>query len=118
MASQPQHPGARPTALQRAQGLCELTALFIAVLILITERREIELSELREQLTLELAMLGEQKAAKTIALLEELRRDLPNVRNRRDPEAEDLATPADPEAVIEALKATQMEDPDVGQIGT
>lgn len=99
-----------PPPFNALQGVCEIAALFIAIFILITERRENELSELREQLTLELAMLSEQKAAKTIALLEELRRDLPNVRNRHDPEAEDLAQAADPEAVLEALRETQAED--------
>jgi len=84
-----------------------LTALLMTVFILITQRREDELGELREQLTLELAMLAEQKAAKTIELLEELRRDLPAVRDRSDLEAQVLAKPADPEAVLDALRESQ-----------
>ena len=84
-------------------------ALFVTVFILISQRRDDELSELREQLTLELAMLADQKGAKIIALLEELRRDLPNVHNRLDAQAEELSQPADPEAVLEALKDTQPE---------
>ena len=81
-----------------------LTALLMTVFILITQRREDELGELREQLTLELAILAEQKSAKTIELIEELRKDLPSVRNRSDAQAQALAKPADPEAVLEALK--------------
>src|SRR5580692_6250042 len=69
------------------QSLASVGALFMTVFILITQRREDELSELREQLTLQLAMLSEQKSAKLIELLEELRRDLPNVHNRLDAEA-------------------------------
>ncbi len=84
-------------------------ALFVTVFILISQRRDDELSELREQLTLELAMLADQKGAKIIALLEELRRDLPNVHDRLDAQAEELSQPADPEAVLEALKDTQPE---------
>lgn len=38
-------------------------------------------------LDLKVTLLTGQKAAKLIDLLEELRRDLPNVRNRHDPEA-------------------------------
>lgn len=96
-----------PPPFNLLQSLAGIAALFMTVFILITQRREDELSELREQLTLELAMLSEQKAAKLIQLLEELRRDLPSVENRHDPEANVLATPADPEAVLEALKETQ-----------
>ncbi|MDB5441871.1 MAG: hypothetical protein JWP86_2761 [Phenylobacterium sp.] len=84
-------------------------ALFVTVFILISQRRDDQLSELREQLTLELAMLADQKGAKIIALLEELRRDLPNVHDRLDAVAEELAQPADPEAVLDALKENQTE---------
>jgi len=37
-------------------------------------------------------------------LIEELRGDLPNVRNRLDPEAEVMTVAADPHAVMEALE--------------
>ena len=99
-----------PWPFNGLQGVTGVIALFMTVFILITDRRENELSQLREQLTLELAMLGEQKAAKLIALVEELRRDMPSVPNRRDAEAEDLAQPADPEAVLEALKESQTDE--------
>jgi uncharacterized membrane protein len=91
------------------QCVASVGALFMTVFILVTQRREDELSELREQLTLELAMLSEQKTAKLIELVEELRRDLPNVRNRPDTEAANLSRPADPEAVLEALKENQLD---------
>ncbi|MDB5436401.1 MAG: putative rane protein [Phenylobacterium sp.] len=96
-----------PWPFSALQGLGTLTALFMTVFILITQRRDDQLSELREQLTLELGMLSEQKAAKIIELLEELRRDLPNVHNRVDREATALSRPADPEAVLEVLKENQ-----------
>lgn len=89
------------------QGAVALTALYMTILILTTQRREDELAGLREQLTLELAILGEQKAAKIIALLEEMRRDDPHISDRRDAHADALSTPADPNAVLEALKETQ-----------
>lgn len=98
-----------PPPFSGLQSVVGVGALFMSVFILVTQRREDELSELREQLTLELAMLAEQKTAKLIDLLEELRRDLPNVRNRLDPEAVSLALPADPEAVLEALKENQLD---------
>ena len=89
------------------QGLVTLTALYMTVLILTTQRREDELMNHREQLTLELAILSEQKSAKIIALLEELRRDNPLIHNRYDEEAAALSTPADPNAVLDAIKSTQ-----------
>ena len=80
-----------------------LTALVVAMLILVSQRRLDRLSERRAQLTLELAMLADRKNAKIIALLEELRRDQPNVRNRRDAESVEMAKPVDPETVLAEL---------------
>ena len=48
-------------------------ALYITVFILATQRRENELSELREQLNLELVITREQKTAKVIQLLADRR---------------------------------------------
>jgi hypothetical protein len=45
----------------------------------------------------------EQKEAKLIALIEEMRRDNPLLVNRVDVEAEAMSTAADPEAVLEAF---------------
>ncbi len=89
--------------LQLATGL---GAIYITALVLISQRRKDELSELREQLTLQLAVLTEQKTSKLIALLEEQRRDSPALADRADEEAEAMATPADPETVIQALHET------------
>jgi uncharacterized membrane protein len=89
------------------QGAVALTALFMTVLILTTQRREDKLAGLRDQLTLELSILSEQKSAKIIGLLEELRRDDPNISDRRDDDADALSKPADPETVLDALKDTR-----------
>jgi uncharacterized membrane protein len=62
------------------------------------------LASCREQLTLDLAILGEQKSAKIIELLEELRRDDPTIRNRVDHDAAAMSAPADPQAVLDAIK--------------
>jgi uncharacterized membrane protein len=68
-----------------------LLSLYITILILITQRREDELARRRDQMTLELAMLGDQKTAKIIALLEELRRDHPEIVDRVDREAAEMS---------------------------
>ena len=81
--------------------------LHMAALILTTQRRADRLASLREQMTLQLAILSEQKAAKVIALVEELRRDSPEIRERIDSEAQAMATHANPEAVSQAIKEIQ-----------
>lgn len=82
-----------------------LAALLLAVLILATQRRNEILAEARAQLTLQLAMLSEQKAAKIIALLEELRRDLPSVPNRTDELSDAMTEAPDPKTVLDAINA-------------
>jgi Trm5-related predicted tRNA methylase len=44
-----------------------------------------------------------------VALLEELRRDSPAVRDRVDKLADVMARPADPQSVIDAIKETRSE---------
>ncbi len=88
------------------QGAVALSALVMTSLILTTQRREDELASHREQLTLELGILSEQKATKIIQLLEGLRRDHPQIADRVDLEAEALSTAADPQAVLDAIKET------------
>ena len=95
----------------------QLLAICITSLVLMSQRRKDELSELREQLTLELAIMIEQKVAKVIDLHEEARRDNPMLADRADPQAAAMAAPADPEAVLEAFKETHetmMADADTG----
>ena len=79
-------------------------SLYMVVLILATQRREDQLAQHRELLILELAILSEQKTAKVIELLEEVRRDSPLLRNRVDQEAQAMAQPADPKSVLDVIK--------------
>ena len=89
------------------QGVLGLLALYVTVLILTTQRREDQLAGYREQLSLELAILGEQKSAKIIALLEEMRSDHPALRNRVDEEAAAMAVAANPDAMLDAIRESQ-----------
>ena len=100
------HPMFDPPPFAWLQGLLALAAVYMTGLILTTQRRADQLASHREQLTLELAILAEQKTAKTIQLLEELRRDNPLIRDRIDAEADEMSMPADPETVLEAIKDT------------
>jgi uncharacterized membrane protein len=60
------------------QGAITTGALYVAILILTTQRREDQFSTQRGQLMLELAILNDQKSSKTIELLEESSLDDPN----------------------------------------
>lgn len=74
--------------------------------VLIKQTRQEKLAEQRAQLNLQLSLLSEQKIAKIIALMEELRSDLPNIKKRQDPEAEAMKQAADPHSVMDALEET------------
>lgn len=85
------------------QGIVGLGALLTSTVVLSKQNRFAKLAEQREHLDLKVTLLTEQKAAKLIDLLEELRRDLPNVKDRHDPEAAVLKQSMNPELVLAAL---------------
>jgi uncharacterized membrane protein len=86
------------------QGVIGLLALLMMTFVLTTQNRQGKQAEQRAHLDLQINLLSEQKAAKIIALLEELRRDLPNVRDRVDETAEVMKEAADPMAVLSAME--------------
>jgi uncharacterized membrane protein len=63
------YPVLDPPPFSWLEGAVSLASLYMVVLILATQRREDQLTQRREQLTLELAILVEQKTAKIIQLL-------------------------------------------------
>src|SRR4051794_33292911 len=78
------------------QGIVSLSALLTTTVVLIKQNRMGKLQEQRAHLDLQLNLLTEQKTTKLIDLIEELRRDLPMVKDRHDPEATALQQPTDP----------------------
>jgi uncharacterized membrane protein len=97
-----------PAWLDRAIGL---VSIYLVLLILATQRRADRLAQRRAQLTLELALVNEQKAAKIVELLEELRRDHPRIADRLDSDAAAMAKPADPESVLIAIERSKRPPP-------
>ena len=85
------------------QGIVALAALLTTTVVLIKQNRVARLAEQRSHLDLKVALLTEQKSAKLIDLIEELRRDLPDVKNRLDSSAVVLQQAMSPEAVLAAL---------------
>jgi len=84
-------------------------AFFVTILILSTQKRADVLASHREQLILQLAFVSEQKTAKIIDLLEELRRDSPQLKDRVDRIADQMIESVDPQAVSRALRDTAPE---------
>ena len=82
----------------------DLASLFISTGVLVYENRQEKVSEERSHLMLQLNLITEQKIAKLISLVEELRTDLPNVRNRNDEEAELMKQATDPQVILEVIQ--------------
>ena len=83
--------------------IVSLGALITATVVLIKQNRLAKLEEQRAHLDLQVNLLTEQKVTKIINLLEELRHDLPMVKDRHDAEAIALQQPTDPHVVLAAL---------------
>jgi uncharacterized membrane protein len=96
-------------------GAASLASLYLVILILTTQRGDDRLTQRRELLNLELTILSEQKIAKVVALLEELRQDSPHLNDRVDDVAEAMSQPADPQSVIDAMNETRSESAHVSR---
>ena len=95
------------------QGMVALSALLMTTMVLITANRQTRNAEERSHLDLQVNLLAERKVAKLIALVEELRRDLPMVRDRIDREADSMQRAVDPEAMLAALeRASETQPPE------
>jgi uncharacterized membrane protein len=90
------------------QGLVAFLALLSATIVLVGQNRQGKLAEQRAHLDLQINLLTEQKASKVIHLLEELRRDLPMVRDREDPHVSALKEATDAAQVASALKTSDL----------
>lgn len=88
------------------QGMVALGALVTSLMVLTTELRQTRHEEERAHLDLQVNLLAERKITKLIALVEELRRDLPNVPHRHDAEAAALAKPVHPATALDTLRET------------
>ena len=86
------------------QGFIGLNALLISTTVLIRQDRMSKLAEHNAHLHLQISLLAEEKASKIISMLEELRRDSPDVPDKVDDEADELAESADTHVVLEAIE--------------
>ena len=90
------------------QGFLTFVAMLTATVVLVAQNRQTQLAEQRAHLDLQINLLTEQKVTKVIHLLEELRRDLPMVRDREDPQAAALKEQTDTAQVVSALRTSDL----------
>jgi uncharacterized membrane protein len=93
-----------PLPFSLLQGLLTLVALITTTIVLITQNRQTKLEQQHTHLGIQLNLLTEQKVTKLIHLIEELRRDLPMVRDRHDSQAAVLQEGADTSQVLAAIE--------------
>lgn len=93
-----------PAPFPMLQAVLTLLALITTTIVLIAQNRQTKLEHQQAHLELQVNILTEQKVTKLILLIEELRRDLPMVKDRHDPQAAVLQEPADTAQVLSALE--------------
>jgi uncharacterized membrane protein len=93
-----------PPPFELLDGAMTLISLVTTTIVLIAQNRQTKLEKQHTHLGLQVSLLTEQKVTKLINLIEELRRDMPMVRDRRDPHAEALQESADTAKVVAALE--------------
>jgi uncharacterized membrane protein len=85
-----------------------LEAIFLSTFVLISQNRMSALSEKRAELDLQVNMLAEQKAAKTLELLEHIAQQLDSVYDRfnykTDPEIQALKVSPEPHEVLQVME--------------
>ena len=87
------------------QGIIGLNGVVITIAVLIRQNRMAHVAEQRAHLNLQVNLLAEQKTTKVIQLLEELRQDSPNVKDRHDPEVASMQRQTNPHAMLNAIEA-------------
>jgi uncharacterized membrane protein len=92
-----------PPPFQWLEMLVSFVALVTTTVVLIAQNRQARFEQQRAHLDLQVNLLTEQKVTKVIHLLEELRRDLPMVKDRHDPQATLMQERADTAQLASAL---------------
>jgi uncharacterized membrane protein len=94
--------------------IVSLEAIFLSTFVLISQNRMASLSEKRAELDLQVNMLAEQKAAKTLELLEHIAQQLDTVYERfnykTDPEIQALKVSPEPDEVLKVMEDAVKEE--------
>ena len=93
-----------PPPFELLDGVLTFSALVTATIVLIAQNRQTRREQQHRHLDLQVSLLTEQKVTKLIHLVEELRRDMPMVKDREDPQATVLQQATDTAAVVSAME--------------
>jgi uncharacterized membrane protein len=104
LAPQLGHTAFDPSPFPLLDGILSLGALITTTVILIAQNRQTRIEQQHMHISLQVNLVTEQKVAKVINLLEELRRDLPMVKDRHDPQAASFAQKTDALQVLTAIE--------------
>jgi uncharacterized membrane protein len=99
-----------PLPFPLLDGVLSLAALVSTTVILIAQNRQTRIEQQHTHIALQVNLMTEQKVAKLINLMEELRRDLPMVKDRYDPQAASFAKETDALQVLTAIEEVGLLD--------
>ncbi len=85
------------------QGIVSANALLLTIAVLIRQNRMSKLAQHHSHLDLQINLLTEQKVTRILNLVEERQRGV-SAQAGQDSESAELAQPADPEALLQAIK--------------
>jgi uncharacterized membrane protein len=98
------HAAFDPSPFALLDGILSLAALITTTVVLIAQNRQTRIEQQHMHISLQVNLVTEQKVAKIVNLLEELRRDLPMVKDRFDPKAASYAQETDALQVLTAIE--------------
>jgi len=93
-----------PAPFALLEGILSLAALITTTVVLIAQNRLTRIEQQHAHIALQVNLITEQKVTKVINLLEELRRDLPMVKDRFDAQAASFAQKTDALDVLTAIE--------------
>jgi uncharacterized membrane protein len=104
------HAAFDPAPFPLLDGILSLAALVSTTIILIAQNRQTRIETRHAHIALQVNLMTEQKVAKIINLLEELRHDMPMVKDRYDPQAASLSQKTDALEVLTAIEDVGLVD--------
>ena len=93
-----------PPPFELLDGIMTFLSLITTTIVLIAQIRQTKREQQHTHLDLQVNLLTEQKVSKLIHLIEELRRDLPMVKDRHDPHSSALQEQANTSDVLSAIE--------------
>lgn len=87
------------------QGVVTYIGVLITMAVPVPQNCLAQVGESRSHLEPQINLLAEQKATKIIMLIEELRRDMPNVANRHDEHANNLQVMTNPDDMLAEIES-------------